>query len=77
MEARKVKITLAAYVWRVAELLNCKLTFPDVQALFDAIAHDTGKGNVDSDMPDDPANFKKAVQREVPFWAFLGKRDKA
>ena len=42
-----------------------RLREPDIRALFDAVAKDSGKGDIDTYLPDSPESFVKAIQREA------------
>ena len=49
-------------------LMGHKLNEPEIRSLFDAVARDTGKGEIDTEIPESPEAFAKAIQRERTFW---------
>lgn len=66
---QKVKYLLAGFVSYFSELLNDRLTAPEIQSLFDAVAVDYGRDDLrDPDLPASPEAFYKAVKRESDFW---------
>ena len=76
---QKVKYLLAGYISYVSEVLNDRLTAPEIQSLFDAVAVDYGRDDLrDQDLPASPEAFYKAVKRESDFWkaAFPSTRTK-
>jgi hypothetical protein len=65
----KVKYCFAGFISYLTELLKNRLSAPDIQNLFDAVAIDYGYDALrDPDLPDSPEAFAKAVQRERSFW---------
>lgn len=73
---QKFKVFLASGISHMAELQNAPLTEPEIRALFDALAKDRGHGDIDSDIPDSPDAFSKALRRDKPFWREAIKPDK-
>lgn len=66
---RRVKYLLAGYISVSSELFGHRLTAPEIQSLFDAVAFDYGVDALrDPDLPESPEAFSKAVQREREFW---------
>ena len=66
---KKVKYMVAGYISVVSELCSERLTAPEIQDLFDAVAIDYHIDELrDCDLPDSPETFSKAVQRERDFW---------
>lgn len=70
---QKIKINFAGMISTISIYLCQRLTEPEIRALFDAIAHDTGKGDIDTDLPDSPESFSKAIQRERNAWRIFDK----
>lgn len=65
----KVKYCFAGYISYMTELLNNRLSAPEIQSLFDAVAIDFGYDELrDPDLPDSPEAFQKAIRRERSFW---------
>ena len=65
----KVKYCLAGFISYLTELLNYRLSAPEIQSLFDAVAIDYGNDDLrDPNLPDSPEAFAKAIQRERSFW---------
>lgn len=76
---RKVKYLISGYISVFSEMLGHRLSAPEIQSLFDAVAIDYGIDDLrDPDLPDSPESFSKAVQREREFWltAFSSNRTK-
>jgi hypothetical protein len=66
---QKAKFKIAGLISVLSERLGGRLSAPDIQSLFNAIAADSNNLEViDTDLPDSPEAFKKAVARERPFW---------
>jgi len=62
---RKVKGKIAGLISYYAGLSGYKLTAPEIQKLFDAVAHDFDKSKlIDSDLPELPESYSKTIQRE-------------
>ena len=69
LSLRRVKYLLAGYISVSSELFGHRLTAPEIQSLFDAVAIDYGVDALrDQDLPDSPEAFSKAIQRERDFW---------
>lgn len=65
----RLKTSLAGLISVVSEELGHRFTAPQIKELFDAVAVDYGYDElIDSDLPDSPWTFSKAIQRERPFW---------
>jgi len=65
---KKVKYSIAGLISLISIIMRYKLKEPEIKALFDAVAHDMGKGDIDTDLPESPEAFAKAIQRERSFW---------
>jgi len=63
---QNIKVSYAALITSLSIEFGHKLTEPEVRALFDAIAHDQGKGDIDTDLPDSPHAFYMAMKRTFP-----------
>ena len=70
---QKIKINLAGLISTISIYLCQRLTEPEIRALFDAIAYDSGKSYIDTDLPDSPESFSKAIQRERKAWSIFDK----
>ena len=68
MTVKKVKCSIAGFISLASIMLGWKLEEPEVRKLFDAVAHDMGKGDIDTDLPESPEAFEKAIRRERAFW---------
>ena len=70
---KTVKMNFAGFISVISTAFGDKfrLKEPDIRALFDAVAKDYGKGDIDIDLPDSPETFGKAIQRERKFWSFI------
>lgn len=66
---QRVKYLLAGLISVSSELFGQRLTAPEIQSLFDAVAVDYGVDPLrDPDLPESPEAFSKAIQRERDFW---------
>jgi len=69
IDLRKTKYILAGFISVFSEKLGHRLSEPDIRALFDAVAADMSSDKViDTDLPNSPETFSKAVNRERKFW---------
>jgi len=69
LDSRKTKFILAGFLSEFSEKLGRRLSAPDIRALFDAVAADMGSGEIiDTDLPDSPEAFSRAVNKERKFW---------
>ena len=65
----KEKYRIAGFISYFTELLGKRLNAPEIQSLFNAVAIDYGIDVlIDSDLPDSPEAFEKAVRRERNIW---------
>ncbi len=67
---QRAKFIMAGLISVLSEIFDHRLSAPEIQNLFDAIATDLSEGEflIDTDLPDSPEAFSKAVQRERAFW---------
>ena len=65
---QKMKVFIAGYISVISGVFGERLTGPQIRALFDAIAKDEGKGDIDTDLPESAETFYMAIYREHPFW---------
>ena len=69
LNPQRTKFILAGFLSVFSEKLGHRLSAPDIQALFNAVAADMGRGEmIDTDLPDSPEAFSHAVNKERPFW---------
>jgi len=73
---QKIKMNFAGLISAVSSGLGRRLSEPEIRSLFDAVSKDTGKGDIDTDIPDSPEAFAKAIQRERQFWSIIPQPDK-
>ena len=73
---KKMKYAIAGLISGISSTIDSPLTEPQIRELFDAIAQDTQKKPVDTDLPDSPEAFSKAIQRDRSYWIKLLKPDK-
>jgi hypothetical protein len=67
--SQKAKFKTAGFISVVSEVLGHRLSAPDIQDLFNALAADRNPLElIDPDLPDSPEAFAKAILRERPFW---------
>lgn len=66
---QKAKFKIAGLISVLSEVFGDRLSAPDIQSLFNAIAADRNPSElIDPDLPDSPEAFAKAILRERPFW---------
>ena len=65
---KKMKMNLAGLISFFSMKVGRQLKESEIRDLFDAIAKDKGKGDIDEDIPDSPESFGKAIQRERRNW---------
>jgi hypothetical protein len=70
---KAVKMNFAGFISFISSAFGEKfrLKEPEIRDLFDAVAKDSGKGDIDTDLPESPESFVKAIQRERKFWSFI------
>jgi len=73
---QKIKMNFAGFISAASSALGHRLSEPEIRSLFDAVSQDTGKGDIDIDIPDSPEAFAKAMQRERQFWSIIPQPDK-
>lgn len=68
-DLQKTKYIIAGFISVVSERFEHRLTAPEIQEIFNEVAVARGNGDlIDSDLPDSPEAFSKAIQRERSFW---------
>jgi len=65
---KKMKYTTAGLISSISSIIGKPLTEPEIRALFDAVAKDADGMSIDTDLPDSPEAFAKAINRDRPFW---------
>ena len=68
---QKIKMLIAGFISKASQALGRRLSAPEIRSLFDAIAQDAGRGDIDTDIPDSPEAFAKAIRRERSFWKII------
>ncbi len=63
-----LKTSLAAMIAVISEAFGKRLNEPEIRELFDAVSRDYGIDDIDTDLPESPEAFKKAIQRKMPVW---------
>jgi hypothetical protein len=71
MTSRTLKDSLAGLISQLAEALNQPLTSTDIRDLFDAVAQDAEKQNIDTSLPDSQEAYSKVIQRNRSNWTPL------
>lgn len=64
----KIKVSLAGCISLISSMFRSPLNEPDIRELFDAVTRDCGRGDIDTDLPESPEAFAKAIQRERKIW---------
>jgi predicted hydrocarbon binding protein len=65
---KKMKMNVAGLISYVTMRSGNKFKESEIRELFDAIAKDKGECDIDTDIPDSPESFAKAIQRERRNW---------
>jgi len=73
---KKIKTSFAALTSSQSIALNQPLTEKQIRALSDAVAQDAEGKSIDTDLPESPESFAKAIQRHKPQWEHLLQLDK-
>ena len=61
---KKMKMNIAELISFFSMALGRQLKESEIRDLFDAIAKDKGRDDIDTDIPESPETFAKAIQRE-------------
>lgn len=64
----RVKIWMSGLILLISEILQCKLTTPEIRKLFDALSYDLNGDLYDSEITLEEDAFRMAVNREKDFW---------
>ena len=70
------KASMSAYISLLAGVINQPLTEPKIRDLHDSLSQDADGKAIDTDIPDSPEAFAKAIQRDKPKWQQLINPDK-
>ncbi|GFO61673.1 hypothetical protein GMST_39980 [Geomonas silvestris] len=73
---KKMKYAIAGLISGISSLIKKPLTEPEIRALFDAVANDSGASPIDTDLADSPEAFAKAINRDRAFWLHMFLPDK-
>jgi hypothetical protein len=73
---QKMKYVFAGFISSISNHINQPLTAAQIKELFDAAAKDFHNQLEDNDIPAFSPSFKKALQRERPYWDRVLKGDK-
>lgn len=65
---KKIKYAFAGYISAFSAAVKAPLDEPQIRALFDAVAQDYLKKPIDTDLPNSPETFSKAIQRNRKPW---------
>lgn len=65
---KKMKYAMAGFISALSSIIKPPLTEPEIRSLFDAVAQDSGRGAIDTDLPDSPESFYMAIKRDRDFW---------
>lgn len=64
----KIKSSMATLISLIAEGIKQPLTSIEIRNLFDAVAQDADKRDIDTSFPDSPEALSKSIQRKRPSW---------
>ena len=73
---KKIKASFAALTSSQSKAINQPLTEPQLRDLCDKVAQDADGNSIDTDLPESPEAFAKAIQRNKPQWDHLLHPDK-
>jgi|GEM_PF-6145110 len=75
---QRIKIVISGYIASFSERLGRRLTEPEIRGLFDAVCYDNSYGEqlIDTDLPESPEAFKRAIAREKRLWDLDSRGDK-
>jgi hypothetical protein len=65
---KKMKYSMAGFISALSSIIKQPLTEPEIRSLFDSVAQDSGRGAIDTDLPDSPESFYMAIKRDRDFW---------
>lgn len=69
---KNIKYKIAGALSLLSDLLDKSLTEPEIRVFFNALQNDySGIESIDTDLPDSPESFSKAIQREKKHWKDL------
>ncbi|WP_319409500.1 hypothetical protein [uncultured Desulfosarcina sp.] len=70
VNSQRIKMILSGLISYRSEGIGTRLTEPEIRDLFDSIAHDSSKGEIeiDTDLPESPEAFSQAILRERKIW---------
>ena len=68
---KKMKYAYAGLISAISSSVKAPLSEPQIRALFDAIAQDSLKKDIDTDLPNGQETFSKAIQRHRKPWQKL------
>lgn len=66
--SRSIKDILAGLISQLAESIKHPLTSTEIRDLFDAVAQDTDKQDIDTSLPESQEAYSKVIQRNRPDW---------
>jgi hypothetical protein len=68
LTSRTMKDMLAGMISLLAEAIKQPLTSTDIRDLFDAVAQDADKRDIDTSLPESQEAYTKVIQRNRPDW---------
>ena len=68
IDKQKIKMVFTGLISYFSDVLGHRLNEPEIRELFDRVAKMKKNGDIDTDIPDSPETFTKAIQRERKFW---------
>ncbi|MCM0082296.1 hypothetical protein L4X63_11915 [Geomonas sp. Red32] len=68
LTSRTIKDMLAGFISLLAEKLKQPLTSTEIRDLFDAVAKDTDKRDIDTSLPESQEAYSKVIQLNRPDW---------
>ncbi|MBT1071074.1 hypothetical protein [Pelotalea chapellei] len=68
LTSRTIKDMLAGAISLLAEAIKQPLTSTDIRDLFDAVAQDADKQEIDTSLPESQEAYSKVIQRNRPDW---------
>lgn len=68
LTSRTMKDMLAGLISLLAETIKQPLTSTEIRDLFDAVAQDAEKRDIDTSLPESQEAYSKVIQRNRPGW---------
>jgi hypothetical protein len=68
IDRKKIKMSMAGLISFYSEKIGQRLNEREIRKYFDEVVKSKGNGDIDTDIPESPEAFAKAIQREKRNW---------